>query len=537
MTVRSTADLPMPGSPLITTRASCPVRAARSNAVSAFDIASLRPLSASRVISRPSHQAPSDQRRVGEHLIRGWKKIINSCDGQTPSLVIESSLLATLLASKFRQSRRSPAKGFSMQVVSRPRFTTGVALIGASLVVASTVAPVGDVHLPDLHLPAVRTMDVDLAAAVNPLAIYSQVLHDALANVSTLAENAKPGQVLAAILSNQLDNLTTVGSGLGAALTTQVPQLVETAVTQLVSGNVAGAANALLQIPLAVGLPALPALLNPLQSVANVINAFTSDTLGTELILAGLIGPLISTPAAAATAVQNVISAVATGNPAAVVGALLGAPATVADGLLNGGYGPDLGPLVGSPFPVKAGGLLSSSTLVIGPDGIFVNTGGPIAALQQILNKIAVALAPKTATAVKTADVASIPAAPAKTVTLSTGSTAAEPTTDAKPVQKPETATTQAESTGTTKDSKPEADSTTKPTDSGVVVKSGNKVEPKPASGSEATKSGDAPASTTTAAPTAEKTDTSSTSDAATSTGAEKGAEKSASTAKHAHAK
>jgi len=32
----------------------------------------------------------------------------------------------------------------------------------------------------------------------------------------------------------------------------------------------------------------------------------------------------------------------------AVVGALLGAPATVVDGLLNGGYGPDLGPLVGS---------------------------------------------------------------------------------------------------------------------------------------------------------------------------------------------
>jgi hypothetical protein len=61
-------------------------------------------------------------------------------------------------------------------------------------------------------------------------------------------------------------------------------------------GYVEGAANALLQIQLAVGLPALPALLNPLQSVANVIKAFTADPLATELLLSGFIAPLISTP-------------------------------------------------------------------------------------------------------------------------------------------------------------------------------------------------------------------------------------------------
>jgi type IV secretion system protein VirD4 len=49
----------------------------------------------------------------------------------------------------------------------------------------------------------------------------------------------------------------------------------------------------------------------------------------------GFIAPLISTPAAAATTIQNVIGAVGTGNPAAGVGALLGAPGTVVDGLLN----------------------------------------------------------------------------------------------------------------------------------------------------------------------------------------------------------
>ncbi len=412
-----------------------------------------------------------------------------------------------------------------MQVASRPRFTAGVALVGASLVVASTVAPVPDVHVPDLHLPAIRSMDVDLAAAVNPLAIYSQVLHDALANVSTLAENAKPGEVLQAILSNQLGNLTTVGGAIGTSLTTQVPQLVESAVAQLAAGNVAGAANSLVQIPLAVGLPLLPALLNPLQSVANVINAFTSDSLGTELILAGFVAPLISTPAAAATAIQNVIGAVATGNPAAVVGALLGAPATVADGLLNGGYGPDLAPLTGlAGVIVKAGGLLSSSNLNIDGNGnIVVGTGGPIAALEQVLNKITGALAPKATAAVKTTDVATVPPTAATTVTLSTGGAAAS--IPAKATKDTSTNSTSAESSSATKDSTTKPESTaasvdTKSTEKDADATTGNKVQAKLSAGSATTK------------PDAEAADSTTTADKAT--GGKTSTPKHAKRAKHA---
>lgn len=447
-----------------------------------------------------------------------------------------------------------------MQVAVRPRLTAGVALVGASLVVASTVAPVPDIHLPEMHLPALRTAEVGLAAAVNPLEVYAQVLQTALANAGALAANAKPGQVLEQLLANGLANVTTVGGGLATALTTEVPQLVQTAVTQIVAGNVTGAANALLQIPLAVGLPALPALLNPLQSVANVINAFTADPLATELLVGGLLAPLISTPAAAATAIQNVISAAGTGNPMAVVGALLGAPATVADGLLNGGYGPDLGPLVGSTIPVKAGGLLSSAGLIFTPDGnFFVNTGGPIAAIEQILSKIAGALAPQASTAaVKAApaDVASVPKAAPTTVTLTTGSTAVtapakatEGTAAESAAPKPEgTAeaatpaawTGAAESTSTTKDSTPKPETTepsteAKPSDKGTDVTTGNKVEPKTDGGSVATtKSGDESTSTATHESTTEKAGATSATSAATSGAAEKGAAKAAGTASHA---
>jgi hypothetical protein len=461
-----------------------------------------------------------------------------------------------------------------MQVASRPRFTTGVAVVGASLVVASTVAPVSNVHLPEIHLPAIRTMDVDLAAAVNPLEIYSQVLHDALGNVSSLVGNAKPGQVLEAILANQLSSVSGVGAALGqtggavGAALAQLPQTVQTVVGQLAAGNVSGAADALLQVPLELALPLqnlLPALATlvtkPLENIVNVVHAFTNDTLGTQLILAGLIAPLISTPAAAATAVQNVIGAVATGNPAAVVGALIGAPATIADGLLNGGYGPDLGPLVGSPFPIKAGGLLGSSTLVINPDGsVFVNTGGPIAALEAALAKIAGALAPKPTAAVKAAEVASVPSTTAPTVTLSTGSTAALPAKEAippaeAPAQKPEstdaTSTKDSPSTSTgteagsttkastTKPASTEVTGTTKSTDTGTDVTTGNKVDPKPTSGSESTKpAGDATDSTSTHEATTSKTDTSAASSATASGGAAKSADKSSGATKHGkHAK
>lgn len=456
-----------------------------------------------------------------------------------------------------------------MEVASRPRFTAGVALVGAGIVVASTVSPVSHIHLQDIPLPALRTAEVDLAAAVNPLEVYAQVIKNAMAGASTLAKDAKPGEVIKQVLANELSNVTTAGGDLADVLKTQVPQLVQTAVTQLGAGNVEGATNTLLQIPLAVALPVLPTLLvNPLQNVANVINAFTSDTLGTELIISGLLAPLISTPAAAATAMQNVMDAVGTGNPAAVLGAMLTAPATVVDGLLNGGYGPDLGPLTGQQgIIVKAGGLFSPSSLTLGPDGIVVNTGGPIAALQAILNKITGAITPQTAAPAAQSVVASLPAAGAATVTLKTGSMASlpakstsdAPATDGKATdtstQKPEDADDSAPDT--TKDSSStsastpasssdatESDSATKDsakggsTDASDVKKptgttTGNKSEPGNTAGSDDSKSADASNSTASHETATGHTNTTK----STSGGATKGASKGAHSSHGRHAK
>ena len=370
-----------------------------------------------------------------------------------------------------------------MQFAARPYLTAGATLVGASAIVASSIAPLPAIGIPDIDLPAVSVAGVNLAASGNPLDAYAQVLQNLVANVDTLASAARPGQVLRQILANQRADATglgaalqTTGADLAQVLTTLLA-LVRTAVGQLAAGNIAGAVSTLLTAPVALAfpltnlLPALAtALTTPVRNLVNVVNAFLApaNLLQTELDVAGLIAPLISTPAAVALAVQNVIGAITKGNPADVLGALLIAPATIADGILNGGIGPDLGPLVAPTLgiPVFAGGLFSPSAFVNGANGFFVNTGGPIYALEQVLNTITAALkAPAAAAAVKPvrADPASIPATTtAATITLKTASSAvnipAKATSSTAVASPTGTAAGATQSASTTKDSTTKSD-------------------------------------------------------------------------------
>jgi hypothetical protein len=325
----------------------------------------------------------------------------------------------------------------------RPYLAAGVALVGASVIAASSVSPLPDVHLPEVHLPAISAAKVNLAALANPLEVYAQVFQTALANLGQLADDAVPGQLLHQIVANQLSSAGTLGAGLATTgqdiekAAAQLPATVATAASQLAAGNVSGAVNTLLGVPLSVALPVtdlLPALqtilTKPLQNIINVINSF-KDPLATQLLLAGFIAPLISTPAAAAVAVQNVLNAVGTGDLSAVVNAIVTAPATIADGLLNGGYGPDLAPIVGQTgVIVKAGGLFGSSTATLDANGnVVVNTGGPFAALEQLINQITKAITPPAAVVAKVAptDPASITAVASSTLGLATATAPAAP--------------------------------------------------------------------------------------------------------------
>jgi hypothetical protein len=407
-----------------------------------------------------------------------------------------------------------------MQVASRPRFAAGVALVGASVVVASTVSPVRDIHLPDIHLPALRTAEINLAAAT-----YAEVFQEAAANAQALLTTfkANPTPILSQIAKNQvttLENLMaglqTTGGAISTALTTTVPPLLQAARTDLTSGNVEGAINNVLGATLAVAFPItgfIPTLsaafTQPLTNLVNAINAVQVGGVLSPLSLAviGLLGPVLSGAGAFGVAVDNVGSAIPEG-PAAVVHAIANGPAVVLDGVLNGGYGPNLAALAGLPpdlITVLAGGLLSGG-LHASPAGALV-LPGTINSLQALGQAIATAIAPKaTATVdVKSSTLASpaaLPAAAAKTITLKIGSTAAA--IRAKAAETPagsststsEKSTNGAESTGTTNDLTSKSDSTNAstvktPTDKGTDVTTGNKAEPGSTAGSDAPKSGD----------------------------------------------
>jgi hypothetical protein len=533
-----------------------------------------------------------------------------------------------------------------MQVASRPYATAGIALVGASAIAISPIKP----PLPDIHLPSPTQVaaSVELAAeslAATPIT-YAQVFQKAVTNLEAILSTAaaNPTPILTKVLSNQiatvqalLAQLSTTAAGasnaalanptanpsqlatsqpgafqtlltaiqtflgqVSTALTTTDPPLLQSALSDLTSGNVEGAINNVLTATLAPVFPLtglVPPLLaatitdplqnvvnaintvgpvgtiisTPLQNVVNAINAIQVGGVLSPLSLAvtGLLGPVLSGAGAFGVAVDNVIHA---GNPQAALNAVVNGPAVILDGVLNGGFGPNLASFAGLPpalITVVAGGLLSGGLAITSNNPLTIQLPGAINSLQALAQAIANAIAPKaTATAaVKSSTLASpaaLPAAASKTVTLTTGSTAvstpakatgADSTATETPAQKPEdtaaaaadttksssatsastpaASTDEAESASTTKDSTPKTDSTgatggKKSTDTGAEATTGNKVEPTNGGGSEATKPSGSAGSTTSHETTSEQAGTT----AKTAAG---GADKGAGTASHAH--
>jgi hypothetical protein len=91
---------------------------------------------------------------------------------------------------------------------------------------------------------------------------------------------------------------------------------------------------------------------SPIVTVSGFLGQLLAPIIGEEqaaqlpLAALGLLGPLISGPGAIGTAVQDVVDSLGSGDFAGVLNTLIGAPATVIDGFVNGGYGPNLADLV-----------------------------------------------------------------------------------------------------------------------------------------------------------------------------------------------
>jgi len=204
----------------------------------------------------------------------------------------------------------------------------------------------------------------DLAALINALIGAPATLIDGVVN-GEFGPNVGPLLGIPAIVNVLVGGLINPGSlGLGGITLPGAIPTVQTLIAELLGALGGGGMLAAAATPLAAPVQtegqiegAVNALLfnlvaSPIVTVAGLLGQVLAPVLGEEqaallpLAALGLFGPLISGPAAIGTAVQQVVDSLGSGDIAGVIDKLIGAPATVIDGFINGGYGPNLAPLV-----------------------------------------------------------------------------------------------------------------------------------------------------------------------------------------------
>ncbi|MGE2723213.1 hypothetical protein [Mycolicibacterium pulveris] len=270
-----------------------------------------------------------------------------------------------------------------MQRAVRPYMTAGVALVGASVIAVSPVAP----PVPDIKVAAAPAVSsaMQLASATNPLIAFSELFSNTLTNASGLFEQfaASPAPILQQVLINQGANLALIANT-AEQLAVLFPDLVEQIganlremATQLAAGDFVGAGQTLNETLIFAGLPLLGLIGPPLtilqnttQNIANVFAELPNQVF--PLLSAIVLSPVQSIINGTADIAQTVFDAVTAGDFLTAAGAVISAPIVMADVVLNGFGG--------------AAGLLT-------PQLNFF-TSGPIGALLGLRDAIADALDP-----------------------------------------------------------------------------------------------------------------------------------------------
>jgi hypothetical protein len=240
----------------------------------------------------------------------------------------------------------------------------GVALVGAGVLVAGPITAPPDIRVA---MPTIRVDSPNVRLAYSPFDDYQFIFGSAIENAMTVLSTPGPGP--AAVLQHVLQSQPATAQAITQALKSAVPAVLEQltstmplelrhALNSFNDGNYAAAVNTLLGIDVAVLRPVL--MTNP--ALASVV--------------VGILGPVISGLSATVEAVEDIGDAWK-GGPSPALEALVRAPAIIADGVLNGGYGPNFNPDPASPTVVLAGGLFSPGSSAPGR----VVLPGPIATL------------------------------------------------------------------------------------------------------------------------------------------------------------
>ncbi|MDY6998749.1 MAG: hypothetical protein SW019_19305 [Actinomycetota bacterium] len=247
-----------------------------------------------------------------------------------------------------------------MNSATKSYLASGVALAGASVI---AVAPVvtAPPDSPDMKIPPaapMSTAEVQLAATVDPITAWVDVVTSAYSNAAVIGEEvlANPLPTLRQFVLNQIGNGETGVTAAGGAVEGFVNYIspdnpgglvaqLQTAAEELTSGDVAGAidttAQALVLGPvLNIGLPVLTSGLLEIpgtiaQNVANVVETVTDPGTALPVVLGGL-GAVLGPVNAVGDSLQEALDAAVAGDPITAATAIVNVPAVVTGALLNG---------------------------------------------------------------------------------------------------------------------------------------------------------------------------------------------------------
>ncbi|WP_319434215.1 hypothetical protein [Mycobacterium sp. RTGN5] len=271
-----------------------------------------------------------------------------------------------------------------MQLALNRTVTAGAALVGASAIALTPIVT----YSSAVQLPSLRSAEVQMAAFVNPIEEWVQVIGTSFTNLSALGTQVQtdPTPILSKLASNLLANAGTIADTastfIGQAVSTfaAIPQGFFDAATQVAAGHIADAVQtiwgtALLPPVFLAVIPisaAIPIIQTAVQNVANVIGALG----GVNLLLTGIavISPIYATITQFGDSAQAVLDAASAGDLETAASEFINAPAKLVNAFLNGN---DMTP-----------GLLTPL------DG--VGGGGPIAALLKLRDAIADAIVAPT---------------------------------------------------------------------------------------------------------------------------------------------
>jgi hypothetical protein len=238
-----------------------------------------------------------------------------------------------------------------MQTFTRTSMTSGVALIGASVIALSPIVVTPQqVHLPAIPVSSIATT---LTASVDPISEWVQVLTTTFNNISTLGQQvwSNPAPILAQIIANQIGYANTISTALGAAgnsfvtALTALPPALREAAQQLAAGQISGALNTAFQAMLNLVVnPGMALMQSPifsipgqvLQNLTNVVKLLPDVIVGLGL---SALTTVSGVQRAFGDTAQAVFDGVVAGDFGAAVNAIVNAPAVLTNAFLNG-YAP-----------------------------------------------------------------------------------------------------------------------------------------------------------------------------------------------------